>query len=71
MDINKSSDLVLSKPFSNYLGGNTALYETAQTNGNKISGGKRRTKQRANNRMKTKRRRNRRRTSKTRSQWFR
>ena len=71
MDINKTLDPILTKPFSNSLGGNTALYETVQTTGNKMSGGKRRTKKRTNKRMKTKRRRNVRRTSRTRSHWSR
>jgi len=31
-------DSIIKPPFSNYLGGNTAAYETAQT-ANKISGG--------------------------------
>jgi hypothetical protein len=38
MDIAKSTAPILTGPVSNYLGGNTAAYETAQT-ANKISGG--------------------------------
>lgn len=71
MDTTKSLDPILKAPFSNYLGGNTAVYESAQTNNNKMSGGKRRTKKRTNKKPKTKKRRNHRRTNKTRSHWFR
>ena len=71
MDITKTLDPILKAPFSNYLGGNTAAYETVQTTGNKMSGGKRRTKHRRNKKPKTKKRRIIRRTRRTRSHWSR
>lgn len=37
--IAQSTDLIIKPPFSNYLGGNTARYETAQTQLGQMKGG--------------------------------
>lgn len=71
MEIDKAHDPILTKPFSNYLGGNTALYETTQSNAAKMSGGKRRTRKHRNNKSRRPKRRIIKRTCKTRSHWSR
>jgi len=40
--IAQSTDLIIKAPFSNYLGGNTARYETAQIQPGQMKGGTRR-----------------------------
>jgi hypothetical protein len=71
MDIAKTLDPILTKPFSNYLGGNTALYETVQNNSSKMSGGKRRTRRSNKSRRRANKRRMIKHTRKTRSHWSR
>ena len=42
--VQDSTNLIIKPPYSNYLGGNTALYESNQTQSSQMKGGSRRRK---------------------------